>query len=107
VKTTTLEILAHAVSRQGRVTIGDPGIIGNPNIIGDPNASVRIIVGGADGTLITIDGKGHIRVNHPEGPGPTEIREAFSAIMDAVGVIAKAAEVQLNRQPIPPGRRQL
>ena len=68
--------------------------------------SVHVIVGGADGPLITIDASGHIHVLPPEGPGPTEAREAVSAIVRAVGVIAKAAQVELNPQPIPPGRER-
>jgi len=68
--------------------------------------SVHVIIGGADGTLITIDAQGHIHVRPPEGPGPTEAREAVSRIIEAVGVIGKAAQVELNPQPIPPGRER-
>ena len=66
--------------------------------------SVHVILGGADGTLVTIDAQGHIHVRPPEGPGPAEAREAVSKIFEAVGVLGKAAQVELNPQPIPPGR---
>jgi hypothetical protein len=92
----TLEVYGHA-GFKSQIEIGDPTIVGDPNIM-----PVHVIVGGADGTLVTIDAQGHIRVRPPEGPGPTEIREAVSAMIEAAGVIAKVA---LNPQPIPPGRK--
>jgi hypothetical protein len=68
---------------------------------------VHVIVGGADGILITIDSHGRIHVRPPEGPGPTEdVRAAVAAIRENVQVLSKAAQVELNPQPIPPGRSE-
>jgi hypothetical protein len=33
---------------------------------------VRILIGGADGTLITIDANGHIKIIPAPGPGPDD-----------------------------------
>jgi hypothetical protein len=73
----------------------------------DHGNAVYVIFGGADGILVTIDAQGHIHIRPPEGPGPTEkLRAAVAAIRENVEVLSKAAQVELNPQPIPPGREQ-
>jgi hypothetical protein len=53
--------------------------------------SVKVLFGGADGTLITIDANGHITVLPPEGPGDPEVRQAISTILQSVKVIGSFA----------------
>jgi len=57
---------------------------------------VKVIFGGNDGILVTIDGAGHVHVAGPEGPGDPEIRSAVGAIMlgmSALSAPARAAAV--------------
>jgi hypothetical protein len=51
----------------------------------------RVIIGGADGTLITIDARGHIHIIHPEGPGDPEVKKAVSAIQQNIQVLTRTA----------------
>jgi len=53
--------------------------------------SVRVLVGGADGVLITIDATGHIHVLPPEGPGDPELRQAITAVLNGVKVLGNFA----------------
>ncbi|MGH9431673.1 MAG: hypothetical protein ACRD3T_09035 [Terriglobia bacterium] len=54
---------------------------------------VRVIFGGNDGILITIDGSGHIVVRGPEGPGDPEVRQAMAGILSGVEVLARTSAV--------------
>lgn len=49
----------------------------------------RVIIGGADGILVTIDGQGHIHIIHPEGPGDPEVRKAVTTIQQSVQVLTR------------------
>ena len=51
------------------------------NLVREPGIEVRVIFGGNDGVLITIDPAGHVHVLPPEGPGDPEIRQAVTAIL--------------------------
>jgi hypothetical protein len=53
--------------------------------------SVKVLFGGADGVLITIDAAGHIHVLPPEGPGEPEVRQAISAVLNGVKVLGNFA----------------
>ena len=55
------------------------------------SSSVRVIVGGADGPLVTIDAKGHIRVVPAGDPGDPEVRKAISGILQGVQVLGRLA----------------
>jgi hypothetical protein len=57
------------------------------NLVTEQGSMVTVILGGSDGDLITIDGKGTIRVLPPEGPGDPEVRQAVASILQAVNVI--------------------
>lgn len=52
---------------------------------------VRVVLGGADGPLVTIDSNGHIKVLPPEGPGDPELRKAVSNILQGVQTISRLA----------------
>ena len=47
---------------------------------------VRVIFGGDDGVLVTIDGAGHIHVFPPQGPGDPEVRQGVTSIIATVRV---------------------
>ncbi|HEV2351319.1 MAG TPA: hypothetical protein VG028_15890 [Terriglobia bacterium] len=49
----------------------------------------RVIIGGNDGTLITIDANGRIHVTPPEGPGDPEVRQAVASILQGVNVLGR------------------
>jgi hypothetical protein len=49
---------------------------------------VRVIFGGNDGVLVTIDGNGVIHVLPPEGPGDPEVRQAVAAIVQGFKLLA-------------------
>lgn len=51
----------------------------------------KVIIGGADGILITIDGQGRIRILHPEGPGDPEIKKAVMAIQQSIQTLTRTA----------------
>lgn len=48
---------------------------------------VRVIFGGNDGILVTIDAAGHIQVSPPQGPGDPEVRQAVTSIIQGVQVL--------------------
>jgi hypothetical protein len=52
---------------------------------------VRVILGGADGPLVTIDGAGHIHVLPSVGPGDPEVRKAISGILSGIQTIGRLA----------------
>jgi len=51
----------------------------------------RVIIGGADGILITIDGQGRIHILHPEGPGDPEVKKAVTAIQQGIQALTRTA----------------
>jgi len=57
---------------------------------------VRVIIGGNDGILITIDGQGHIHVTPPEGPGDPEVRQAVTSIVQGVTVLSRLGAIEEN-----------
>jgi hypothetical protein len=63
------------------------------NVPQEHGNGVRVIFGGNDGILITIDGSGHIVVRGPEGPGDPEIRQAVESILVGVEVLARTSAV--------------
>jgi hypothetical protein len=46
-------------------------------LLGNNGNPVNVLLGGSDGTLVTIDLKGKIKVIPPEGPGDPELRKEF------------------------------
>ena len=50
---------------------------------------VKVIIGGNDGILVTIDANGHIHVTPPEGPGDPEVRQAVASIVQGVGALSR------------------
>ena len=57
----------------------------------DHGNSVKIILGGADGPLVTIDASGHIHVLPSVGPGDPDVRKAVSGILQGIQEIARLA----------------
>jgi hypothetical protein len=53
--------------------------------------AVRVILGGADGPLVTIDANGHVVVHPPQGPGDPELRHAISGILQGIQTIVRLA----------------
>jgi hypothetical protein len=53
--------------------------------------SVRVILGGADGPLVTIDGAGHIHITPSGGPGDPELRKAVSGILQGIQTMNRVA----------------
>ncbi len=53
--------------------------------------SVRVILGGADGPLVTIDAAGHIHVTPSIGPGDPEVRKAISSILSGIQTMGRLA----------------
>jgi hypothetical protein len=53
--------------------------------------SVKVILGGADGPLVTIDASGHIHVAPAIGPGDPEVRKAISSILQGIKEISRLA----------------
>jgi hypothetical protein len=53
--------------------------------------SVKVILGGADGPLVTIDGAGHIHVTPSGGPGDPEVRKAVSGILQGIQEILRVS----------------
>jgi len=51
--------------------------------------SVRIILGAADGPLVTIDSAGHIKIVPPQGD--PELRKAVSGILQGVQTLGRIA----------------
>ncbi len=52
---------------------------------------VRVILGGADGPLVTIDASGHIHVLPPMGPGDPELRKAITQVLQGVQTLGRLA----------------
>jgi len=57
----------------------------------DHGNAVRVILGGVDGPLVTIDPSGHIHVSPSVGPGDPEVRKAVSGILQGIQEIARLA----------------
>jgi hypothetical protein len=53
----------------------------------DQGNTVRVLVGGADGVLVTVSGDGAIGIIPPEGPGDPELLEAFRKFYAGLGTI--------------------
>jgi len=51
----------------------------------------RVILGGADGVLITISPSGQIIVHPPEGPGDPELRQAITNVLNGVRTLSNLA----------------
>ena len=57
----------------------------------DHGNAVKVILGGADGPLVTIDASGRIHVSPSVGPGDPEVRKAVSGILQGIQEIARLA----------------
>ena len=57
----------------------------------DHGNAVKVILGGADGPLVTIDPSGHIHVSPSVGPGDPEVRKAVSGILQGIQEITRLA----------------
>jgi hypothetical protein len=57
----------------------------------DHGNSVKVILGGADGPLVTVDPAGHIHVSPAIGAGDPELRKAVSGILQGIQEIARLA----------------
>jgi hypothetical protein len=57
----------------------------------DHGNAMKVILGGADGPLVTIDRAGHIHVSPTVGPGDPEVRKAVSGILQGIQEIARLA----------------
>jgi hypothetical protein len=55
---------------------------------------VRLIIGGNDGILVTIDAAGHVHVTPPDGPGDPEVRQAVASIVQGVATITRLGAAQ-------------
>ena len=53
--------------------------------------SVKVILGGADGPLVTIDANGHIHVSPEVAPGDPQVRKAISGILQGIQEFARLA----------------
>jgi hypothetical protein len=51
----------------------------------------KVIIGGADGILVTVDANGHIHILGPEGPGDPEVKKAVNAIQQSIQVLTRTA----------------
>jgi len=61
------------------------------HISDDHGSAVKVILGGADGPLVTIDPAGHIHVLPSVGPGDPDVRKAVSGILQGIQEIARLA----------------
>jgi hypothetical protein len=52
---------------------------------------VKVILGGADGPLVTIDAAGHIHVTPSVGPGDPEVRKAVTGILQGIQDMSRIA----------------
>jgi len=59
------------------------------HIPGEHGNSVRVILGAADGPLVTIDSNGHIKIVPPQGD--PELRKAVSGILQGVQTLGRIA----------------
>jgi hypothetical protein len=50
---------------------------------------VRVIIGGNDGVLVTIDVNGHIHITPPEGPGDPEVRQAVTSVVEGIAALSR------------------
>jgi hypothetical protein len=57
-----------------------------------PTKQVTVILGGADGTLITIDANGHIKIVPSHGPGDPELRRAIELIYERLEGVGQLTE---------------
>lgn len=57
----------------------------------DHGNAVKVILGGADGPLVSIDPSGHIHVSPSVGPGDPEVRKAVSGILQGIREITRLA----------------
>jgi hypothetical protein len=48
---------------------------------------VRVVFGGNDGILVTIDGTGHIHIYGPDGPGDPVLRSAVTSILQGLNTL--------------------
>jgi hypothetical protein len=53
---------------------------------GNEGNPARVIIGGNDGILVTIDGNGKIVIVPPEGPGDPELLTAFKSVFNGLQV---------------------
>jgi hypothetical protein len=53
--------------------------------------SGKVMLGGADGPLVTIDPNGHIHVTPSVGTGDPELRKAISGILQGIQTIGRIA----------------
>jgi hypothetical protein len=63
---------------------------------GSAEEDSRLIVGGSDGILITIDANGQIHVLHSEGPGDPEVKNAVASIIEALLVLTRVASAAVS-----------
>jgi len=61
------------------------------HIPADHGHAVKVILGGADGPLVTIDPAGHIHVSPSLGPADPEVRKAVSGILQGIQEITRLA----------------
>lgn len=57
----------------------------------EQGAANRVVLGGADGPLVTIDSRGHVRVVPAGDPSDPEVRKAVSGILQGVQVLVRLA----------------
>lgn len=57
-----------------------------------PKKQVTVILGGADGTLITIDANGHIKIVPSHGPGDPELLRALEIIYERLEGVGQLAQ---------------
>ena len=57
----------------------------------DHGNAVKVILGGADGPLVSIDPAGQIHVSPSVGPGDPEVRKAVSGILQGIQEITRLA----------------
>ena len=70
---------------------GGPGRVERLRIPDVPRDGVRVLVGGADGILITIDANGHIHILPSQGPGDPELLKAITALLKGLRVLGQLA----------------
>jgi hypothetical protein len=64
-------------------------------VVNETGNVVTVLYGGNDGVLITLDGQGHIHVLPPEGAGDPEVRQAVTAALQTINLLAAAAGANL------------
>ena len=53
--------------------------------------SGKVILGGADGPLVTIEPNGHIHVSPSMGPGDPQVRKALASILQGIQELGRLA----------------